>query len=209
MKKLLLLMLFIFMYLLTPSFGISPDDFAYAYGQWEIAGDRLIQSDIDAGMARVDIPYMQKGIATYQFNVQYENGGIEDKHAGFGIHIFVDNPGKAWGNGHSYLLWINYDENAKGITKGLSAQVYKSINDFQMEQVADFDLNIYSHHLTEKNMDLQIPVKIVVNGNTGDVKVYDPTTTNWVYEFNLGNEKPLTGNFVSLRTNSSSFSFGL
>jgi hypothetical protein len=49
---------------------------------------------------------------------------------------------------------------------------------------------------------------MTVNGITGDVKVYDPTDPGYVYTFNLGNKNPIKGNYVSLRTNSGSFSFG-
>ena len=211
MNRILVLSAFLCVFVLTASFGISPDDFKFAYGQWDMEGNRLVQSDLDAGMARVDIPYSQNGIATYEFNVQYRKGGEDDQHAGLGMHLFVDKPapGKAWGNGKSYLLWLNYDANADGISTGLSAQVYKSLNHSQMKLVADFDLNKFAPLLVASNMDLIIPVKIVVNGITGDVKVYDPTVKNWVYEFNLGNSNPLSGNYVSLRTNSASFSFGM
>lgn len=211
MKKVLLLPLLLFIIALSPSFGISPEDFLFANGQWDVSGNRLIQKDINAGLARVDIPYAQNGIARYNFNVQYKNGGIDDRHAGFGIHVFVDKPapGKAWGNGRSYLLWLNYDEDPKGITKGLSAQVYKSLSHSRMELVADFDLNKFAPLLIAANLDMVIPVNMEVNGNTGDVKIYDPTRSGWVYKFNLGNTAPLSGNFVSLRTNSASFSFGM
>jgi hypothetical protein len=180
MKKVLVLVLLLLVFIIAPSFGISPSVFKYAYGEWNIEGNRLVQNDLDAGMARVDVPYPQAGISEYQFNVQYINGGADDGHAGFGIHIFVDNPapGKAWGNGDSYLLWMNYDENAKGITKGLSAQVYKSLNNSQMDLVADFDLNKYSNLISEANADFVLPVKMTVNGITGDVKVYDPTNSS-------------------------------
>jgi len=210
MNRVHVLSAFFCVFVLTASFGMSPGIFNYAYGQWDIKGDRLVQSDLNAGMARVDIPYIQNGIATYEFDVQYKNGGADDQHAGFGIHIFVDNPapGRAWGNGKSYLIWLNYDEEAKGISSGLSAQVYKSLSHSQMKLVADFDLNKYAPLLNAANMDIVIPVKMKVNGNTGDVKIYDPTKAGWVYEFNLGNSVPLSGNYVSLRTNSASFSFG-
>lgn len=211
MKKNLVFFLLLLVFIIAPSFGLSPTVFKYAYGEWVIEGNRLVQKDLNSGMARVDISYPQAGISEYQFNVQYENGGTDDGHAGFGIHIFVDKPapGKAWGNGDSYLLWMNYDENAKGITKGLSAQVYKSLNHSQMDLVADFDLNEYSHLISESNADFVVPVKMIVNGITGDVKVYDPTNSSYVYTFNLGIKSPINGNYVSLRTNSASFSFGM
>ncbi len=211
MKRLILVAVLLSVIMILPLYSLSPSDYNYAYGQWKVIGDRLVQSDTKAGMARVDIPFPQAGIVTYQFNVKYETGGVEDGHAGFGIHIFVDKPakGKAWGNGKSYLLWLNYDENAKGITKGLSAQVYKSLSNSRMELVADIDLNQYAYLLTEENMNTIIPVKMTVNGFNGDVKIYDPTDPTWVYVFNLGNTSPLRGNFISLRTNSASFSFGM
>ncbi len=210
MKKSVLITVFLSV-IMIPLFGLSTSDFKYAYGQWEIMGDRLVQKDVKAGMARVDIPYPQAGIVTYQFNVKYEKGAEDDAHAGFGIHVFVDKPakGKAWGNGKSYLLWLNYDENAKGITKGLSAQIYKSITNSRMELVADIDLNKYAYLLTADNLNVVIPVKMTINGFNGDVKIYDPTDPTWVYVFNLGNTSPLKGNFISLRTNSASFSFGM
>ncbi len=211
MKKLLLILVFLSVIMLLPLYSLSPENFHYAYGQWNVVGDRLVQRDVKAGMARVDIPYPQAGIVTYQFNVKYESGGTDDMHAGFGIHIFVDKPakGKAWGNGKSYLLWLNYDENPKGITKGLSAQVYKSLSNSKMKLIADIDLNKYAYLLTEENMSVVVPIKMSVNGYNGDVKIYDPTDPTWVYVFNLGNTAPLKGGYVSLRTNSSSFSFGM
>ncbi len=211
MKKLVLIAVFLSAVMILPLYSLSPSDFHYAYGQWSVVGDRLVQSDVKAGMARVDIPFPQAGIVTYQFNVKYLKGGMDDMHAGFGIHIFVDKPakGKAWGNGRSYLLWLNYDENAKNITKGLSAQVYKSLTNSKMELVADIDLNKYAYLLTAENMDVVLPVKMTVNGFNGDVKIYDPTDPTWVYVFNLGNTAPLHGSYISLRTNSASFSFGM
>lgn len=211
MKRKTLLVLWLTFSVLMSVSALSLDGFRYAYGDWDLEGGRLVQSDIKAGMARVDIPMIQRGKVTYDFNVRYEDGGAEDQHAGFGIHLFVDNPpeGKAWGNGDSYLLWLNYDANAKGITPGLSAQVYKSISNSQMRLVADFDLNRFAHYLTASNASFVVPVKMVVDGTTGDVKLYDPMDDGYVYKFNLGNSVPMNGTFISLRTNSASFSFGL
>ena len=213
MKRLILLVALLSVIMILPlySLSLSTTGYHYAYGQWSLVGDRLVQNDLKAGMARVDIPFPQSGIVTYQFNVRYEKGAEDDAHAGFGIHVFVDKPakGKAWGNGKSYLLWLNYDENAKGITKGLSAQVYKSLSNSKMELVADIDLNQYVYLPTEENMSVIVPVKMVINGFNGDVKIYDPTDPNYVYVFNLGNTSALRGNFISLRTNSASFSFGM
>ncbi len=211
MKKLFLFTVLLSLVMILPLYSLTPSDFHYAYGQWSVVGDRLVQSDVKAGMARVDIPFPQAGIVTYQFNVKYVTGGLDDMHAGFGIHVFVDKPakGKAWGNGKSYLLWLNYDKNAKNITKGLSAQIYKSTSNSKMELVADIDLNKYAYLLTPENLHVVVPIKMTINGFNGDVKIYDPTDPTWVYVFNLGNKTPLTGKYISLRTNSASFSFGM
>ncbi|MBB6480989.1 hypothetical protein [Spirochaeta isovalerica] len=210
MKKTSLLVTALLFFFLFSSAALSVDEFHYAYGQWEMQGNRLVQKDLLAGMARVDIPFPQEGTVVYDFNVRYEDGGTEDLHAGFGIHLFVNNPapGKAWGNDKSYLLWLNYDTDPSGITNGLSAQVYKSLSHHEMELVADYDLNRFASLLTNTNKDATIPVKLEVNSNTGDVKIADPMRDGWVYKFNLGNAKPLNGKFISLRTNSGSFSFG-
>lgn len=209
MKKASLFFVLVVVVALLPAASLSVDQFHYAYGQWEMEGNRLVQKDLLAGMARVDIPYNQEGTVVYNFNVQYVDGG-EDSHAGFGIHIFVENPavGKAWGNDKSYLLWLNYDSNPKGISPGLSAQVYKSLNNYNMELIADYDLNRFASLLTPSNSKVTIPVRMEVNGTTGEVKITDPLRDNWVYKFNLGNNSPLKGKYISLRTNSGSFSFG-
>ncbi len=210
MKKLIIILVLLIAFI-TPVFSLSPVDLKFAYGKWTIENSRLYQNDLKAGMARVDIPLKQDGTMVYEFNVRYEDGGTDDMHAGFGIHIFVDKPapGKAWGNGKSYLLWLNYDENPKGITKGLSAQVYKSTGHSRMELISDTDLNEYAENLSEEALEVIIPFKMEVNGDTGDVKIYDPVDPEWVYKFNLGNTEPLKGNFMSLRTNSMGISFGL
>lgn len=210
MKRIILAVLVVSLLSIVPLFSLSAIDLNFAEGNWAVKGDRLYQSNIKAGMARVDIPAPQAGMMVYEFNVRYQNGA-EDKHAGFGIHLFVDKPakGKAWGNGDSYLLWLNYDENAKEINKGFSAQIYKSINNIKMELIADIDLNQYAYLLTEDVLNMVIPIKMVINGFNGDVKIYDPTDSTYVYKFNLGNTSALTGQYISLRTNSMGISFGM
>jgi hypothetical protein len=210
MRRFTVIVILLSLISIVPLFSLSVGDLDFAYGKWNVRGDRLFQNDLKAGMARVDIPAPQAGMMVYEFNVRYEDGGTDDMHAGFGLHIFVDKAasGKAWGNGKSYLLWLNYDENAKSITKGLSAQLYKSLSNSKMELVADIDLNNYVYLLTEDLLDMVIPVKMVVNGFNGDVKIYDPSDSTYVYKFNLGSTSPLTGRFISLRTNSMGISFG-
>ena len=210
MRRLVVIVILLSVISIVPLFSLSAADLDFAYGKWAIIGDRLFQSNLKAGMARVDIPAPQTGMMVYKFNVRYEDGGTDDMHAGFGIHIFVDRTaaGRAWGNGESYLLWLNYDENAKEVTKGLSAQIYKSTSHSRMELLADIDLNAYAYLLTADLLDMIIPVKMVINGFNGDVKIYDPSDSSYVYKFNLGNTAPLTGRYISLRTNSMGISFG-
>lgn len=210
MRRLVVIVILLSIVSIVPLFSLSAADLDFAYGKWAVTGNRLYQNDLNSGMARVDIQAPQAGMMVYEFNVRYEDGGTDDMHAGFGLHIFVDKPasGKAWGNGKSYLLWLNYDENAKNITKGLSAQIYKSSSNSKMELIADIDLNDYAYLLTEDLLEMIIPVKMVINGFNGDVKIYDPTDSRFVYKFNLGNTTPLTGQFISLRTNSLGISFG-
>lgn len=195
---------------------IDPGTMA-AWGDWSFEGTRLVQKDSETGIAKFVIPVTQAGTMTYSFNVKYVDGVLEDGHGGFGIHIFADSVGKgyAWGAGNSYLLWLNYDENPRDVTAGLSAQVYKSTSDSEMELLVDYDLNWVIEKLAgmgytvDQVLSQPIPIKIVVNGNTGDVKFYDPIVENYVYTFKLPISHPLFGNYVALRTNGMSVSFGM
>ena len=188
----------------------------FASGNWSFVGDRLFQNDANARLAKVNIKAPQSGPMVYEFNVRYEDG-IQDGHGGFGIHIFAkDVLNKAsWGNGVSYLLWLNYDEKpiTKGIPKGFSAQVYRSYTNSRMELVGCYDLNQYAYLLTYENCVANtVPVKIWVDGNTGEVRVYDPTDASGQYYFYFNIDKkdlPLKGDWVALRTNGLKLSFGM
>ncbi|MAG13977.1 MAG: hypothetical protein CMN78_05220 [Spirochaetales bacterium] len=83
-----------------------------AHGDWEVKGGRLYQSDTEEHLAKINVMATQAGEMQYEFDVRYEGGGIDDMMGGFGIHFFVDKAwdGRSWGNGNSYLLWLNYDE---------------------------------------------------------------------------------------------------
>ena len=186
--------------------------FATGSGNWGFIGSRLYQNDIKAGLAKVNIRAPQNGPMIYEFNVRYEDG-IEDGHGGFGIHVFADNVMNqaSWGSGTSFLLWLNYDDNpiTKGIPKGFSAQVYRSVNNSEMDLVESFDLNQYAYLLTYENVADPVPAKIWVDGNTGEVRVYDPTDPDLEYYFYFFlPAKNLKGNWVSLRTNGLKLSFG-
>ena len=153
----------------------------------------------------------------YEFNVRYEDG-IQDGHGGFGIHVFANdvlNRGDAWGSGTSYLLWLNYDEKpiTKGIPRGFSAQIYRSYSNSRMELVESYDLNQYAYLLTYDNCAANpVPAKIWIDGNSGEVRVYDPTDPallNYFYFYLPRGSVPLRGNWVSLRTNGLKLSFGM
>ena len=183
----------------------------FASGNWSMVGNRLYQNDAKAGLAKMNMRVPQSGPMIYEFNVRYEDG-IQDGHGGFGIHVFANDVyhGTSWGSGASYLLWLNYDEKpvTRGIPRGFSAQVYKSNSNSAMELLESYDLNQFSHLLTWENCAANsVPGKIWVNGDTGEVRVYDPTLQDYYYYFNLPG-RGLRGNWISLRTNGLKLSFG-
>jgi len=187
----------------------------FASGSWNFTGPRLYQNDANARLAKVNFKVPQSGIMLYKFNVRYE-GGAEDGHGGVGIHIFVDNAinRASWGAGKSYLLWLNYDEKStsKDIPSGLSAQVYRSINNSQMELMVSTPLTEYERFLTKENLASPITFTIIANGDTGEVRVYDPTDPNNKKYFVFFMDKrdlPMKGNFAALRTNGMKLSFAL
>jgi len=190
-------------------------EYTFASGSWKIVGDRLYQNDINARLAKVNIRIPQSGPMIYEFNVRYEDG-IEDGHGGFGVHIFANNVmNKAsWGSGASYLLWLNYDEHpiTKGIPAGFSAQIYRSYTNSYMELVDSVDLNQYAYLLTKENcVDHTVPIRLWIDGSTGEIRLYDPTDPNdgfYFYYFIDKKDVPLNGGWISLRTNGISLSFG-
>ena len=179
-----------------------------SHGDWEVKGGRLYQGDTEEHLAKVNVPAAQSGEMQYEFNLRYEGGGFNDLMGGFGIHVFVDNPwdGKSWGNGQSFLLWLNFDPNASYGSTGLIAQIYKSTSATKMSLVGEFDLNRYAYLLSTSNMGLTVPARIKVNGANGSVWVEDPTLPGYGYRFSLG-ESLGTGGYVGLRTNSLALSF--
>ncbi|MDR1618111.1 MAG: hypothetical protein LBS06_03570 [Treponema sp.] len=186
----------------------------FVSGSWSLSGQRLYQNDAGARLAKVNIRAPQSGPMVYEFTARYESGA-EDGHGGFGLHIFGDKVLNAtsWGSGNSYLLWLNYDENPidkKNIPAGLSAQVYRSYTDSRMELVQSYDLNDYVPLLTEENLAWPVSFKIWADGNTGELRVYDPADASgqtW-YSINLTKTAlPLKGEWVVLRTNGIKLSF--
>jgi hypothetical protein len=177
-------------------------------GNWEVRGGRLYQSDAVERLAKVNVPAAQSGEMQYEFNVRYESGFTEDMMGGFGIHVFVNNPwdGKSWGNGRSYLLWLNYDPAPSYGSRGFTAQIYKSTTATRMTLVGEFDLNRYAYLMDSFNVNTIVPARIKVNGANGSVWVEDPTLPGYGYRFSLG-EALGSGGYVGLRTNSLALSF--
>ena len=210
MKKVALAVLFVM--LVLPLCLFAADDYGFTYGDWEIEGNRVVQKDVETGIAKAWLSYPQQGVVEYNFNVKYEDGLFDDGHAGFGLHIFVDKPAKgfSWGEGKSYLLWLNYDKNpaSSDIPKGLSAQVYRSNANWSMDQIDSISLSALEKVVLKYPKNTKVPIKIKVDGRTGVVKLYDPVTAGLYYTMKLDNKVPLKGDYVTLRTNSGSFSFG-
>jgi hypothetical protein len=180
-----------------------------AFGSWELQNSRLLQRDRRHHMAQINFPAPQRGTMEYRFDVRYEGGGEEDRMGGFGLHIFITEPAdsRSWGNGASYLLWINFDPRASYGMPGFVAQVYESKNDFTMQLLKDYQLKLDTDMLKREYLSLEIPLRIQVNGSTGLVKVYDPRRENYYYKFRLPSPAD-RGSHVALRTNSLAVSFG-
>ncbi|MDR1972448.1 MAG: hypothetical protein LBQ46_11075 [Treponema sp.] len=188
-------------------------EYRIASGSWRLSGGRLYQEDEKARLAKVNLRVPQEGPMLYEFNARYESGG-EDGHGGFGIHVFSNSSfsGPSWGSGRSYLLWLNYDENpgTSQIPAGLSAQIYRSYTNSYMELVESVDLNEYVENVTVDDLDYPVPFRILVDGATGEVRVYDPTDPNLAdYFYFYIRDVPLKGEWVNLRTNGVNLSFAM
>jgi hypothetical protein len=183
-------------------------EYHFASGNWLFSGERLYQNDAQARLAKINIRIPQSDLMLYEFDARYESGA-EDGHGGLGLHVFVDSAlnRASWGVGRSYLLWLNYDERpiSRDIPQGLSAQVYRSYTNSRMDLVQSFDLNYYAGLLTQENLAYPVHFKIFVNGNTGEVQVYDPTAEDVYYILNL--DLPSRGEWIALRTNGLKASF--
>jgi len=187
----------------------------FASGNWRFIGPRLYQNDEKARLARVNFKVPQSGIMLYEFNIRYE-GGAEDGHGGVGIHIFMNNANNraSWGAGKSWLLWLNYDKKplSRNTPVGLSAQIYRSISNSRMELIDSIPLTGYERFLTKENLASPVTFRIIANGDTGEVRVYDPTdprNKRYFVFFIDKKDLPLKGDFVALRTNGIKLSFAL
>ena len=128
MKKTILTTLLLLAAVLLFSQELPLTEIIPAYGEWVQLETSVKQLNDDTGLAKLNLEVSQKGKIRYDFTVKYIKGGYEDLMGGFGVHLFVDKPhnGISWGNGQSYLLWLNYDDNATYGGKGFRAQVYKT-----------------------------------------------------------------------------------
>ena len=81
-----------------------------------------------------------------------------------------------------------------------------------MELVHSLPLNSYERFLTKENLASPITFRIIANGDTGEVRVYDPTDPNnrkYFYYYIDKKDLPLKGSYVALRTNGIKLSFAL
>ena len=202
--------------LLLPMFTFAEQDAGYgvksAYGDWKWMGGRLVQLDVRAGMAQAHYFLPQTGVIQYEFDVKYLAGGM-DGYAAFGAHIGIDkpHPSKSWGNGKSFLLWLTYDPKTYG-GLGVYGQAYKSASSSVMgvlhkETAYAVPPSRLGGLEADKLAMYSLPVKIVVDYDSGWCKVYDPVRANYYYKFTLG-QAIRGGRYVALRTSSLACSFG-
>ncbi|MFP4483371.1 MAG: hypothetical protein ACOCYG_03345 [Spirochaetota bacterium] len=207
------------------------------HGEWFIENGRLVQADTETGLARIDRRLPQRGTYQIDFIIRYRDGGYESRddlenlrlHGGFGVHVGVTDPplGRAtWGNGESYLLWLNLDTRADTRRNspehyGFRAQVYESTDNstmalwetsFAERYFGDSRMSIdlvealenYGVEVTlqdgQQYLVRDIPVSIRVDTETGRIGVKDPTAPIRFY-FDVDPDI-LEGDYISLRTNS-------
>jgi hypothetical protein len=195
-------------------FAQNLGDWKATYGDWKMINGRLTQLNLKAGMAMANVYLPQSGVMQYEVDVRYL-GGLEDEYGGFGFHVFVDKPHsrKSWGSGKSYLFWLTYDPEAYG-GGGVYGQAYKSktrkthsnMNLLHKGNAYGIPASYLSKIDITKLNKYYIPIKIIVDGDTGIVKVYDPIVANYYYRFSLGGALG-KGLYVSVRTNSLAASF--
>ncbi len=178
-------------------------------GDWGVRNKGLFQKDADAPRAKTWVRVFQDGSMNYEFIMKYE-GGAEDGHGGVGIHILSDTMpvGKSWGMGDSWLLWLNYDTSpiSSDIPEGLSAQVYKSSSDSDMELIDSISLRDIEP-LAVRYLYSEIPVKLTYVASLGRILIADPRgkTAGWYIDLPGGQNE--TGQYVAVRTNGVRISF--
>ncbi len=217
-------------------------------GDWVVRGGRLVQQDADALMARVDRMVRQSGEYELEFTIRYVDGGYSSMenlqngivHAGFGIHLGVENPAlgkQTWGNGESYLLWLNLDTRPETMAKypehyGFRAQVYQSAGSTAMTLAEDPRLGrdpVLSRYAVGDSMSLDLmaalrawgvdvsiadlekylyqDIPINIKVNTRTGRIGVLDPTAPVRFYFDVDPAVLRGDYVSLRTNSLAASF--
>jgi len=79
-----------------------------------------------------------------------------------------------------------------------------------MELINSMPLAGYERFLTKENLASPVTFRIIANGDTGEVRIYDPTDPDnrkYFYFFIDKKDLPLKGSFVALRTNGIKLSF--
>lgn len=191
--------------------AFAEDKFNYgsAEGEWKMIGSRLYQQNSNAPRAKFWVEVPQNGSMIYEFTMRYE-GGVEDGHGGVGIHILADSApqGEAWGMGESWLLWLNYDVDPESsqVPAGLSAQIYRSTSNSEMEIVKSISLRAVEQ-IAARYINSTVPVKLTYFADTGRVVISDPRgiVAGWYVTLPKGRNE--SGQYVAVRTNSASVSF--
>lgn len=190
------------------SFTHDGDRWTVGEGSWSDATGRLLQSNRNSARGKINTIASQTGDVEIRFDARY-HGGAEDGHAAFGVHVLMSSasPGRAWGNGDSYLLWITYDPRVFG-GSGAFAQVYRSRTATDMTRVAHVEIPAARlRGITLANVgNFTLPVRIRIDTTTGRVRVKDPVTPDLWWAFSLGTRN-LSGTHIGLRTSSVAGSF--
>ncbi len=196
----------------TFSSGPLPAGWIAASGNWQVKDGKLYQNDAKETMAVLNIPCDQSGVMQYEFNVQYVNG-FNDTYGGLGFHVMISDPsnGRSWGDGTSGLLWLAWDRASYG--PGVFAQAYASTGPTQMGLwpprdiiKAGNNMPLPGTYVRADALNVTIPVKIVVDTNAGEIRVYDPMDMNFFYRFKA--DIPIkSGKYIGLRTNSLAVAF--
>ena len=108
-------------------------------------------------------------------------------------------------------MWVNYDDSVAKTSEhyGLRAQVYESKTNSRMNLLPGHSLEIFPRDIVMQNLyylQYTLPVKIQINTNDGEIRVYDTTVGDYYYYFYL-DPKLLKGSYLSLRTNRVSLQF--
>jgi hypothetical protein len=216
--------------LVESTFTGGLDGWTPGNGSWSAKDGRLVQADIKDGETKCYIKVPQSGVMRYEFDVMYVDGGEQDGYGAFGFHAFVDSliPSISWGNGNSYLFWVTFDPKAYGVDKvggtAFYGQVYKSKTNIDMNLLP----GKYSHinipalsPATGKpwmtwvypkgsyiipNPKAAVKVKIDVDADNGEAKIWDPVYTDFYYRVPL-DKSIKSGSYVILRTSSAAMSF--